>query len=125
MKDHHRPVALPPYRSPDQFHGPCYVLDADIWNRLGWREVVAVLPASLPPQKRAVTTLYRPPYVPGQPLWHDRARALRARGMSIRRIMVELGLVNYKAVLKAVTGWQESGPKHKTRHDASNSETSN
>jgi hypothetical protein len=104
-----RPIALPPYRSPEQFHGPCYVLCADAWNDLGWREVVRVLPPRLPPLKRPRIVLYAPPVRAGgskanEPLWHAKARLMRSQGATVRAIMRELGLVNRAAldrVLKA------------------------
>lgn len=101
-----RPLALAPYRSPEQFHGPCYVLDAEVWNTLGWREVVMILPAKIAPPKREKVVVY-PRMVCGtrhEPRWHDAARALRARGRSIRQIMAELRLVNYAAVYQVCQG---------------------
>jgi hypothetical protein len=102
-----RPIALPPYRSPEQFHGPCYVLCADAWNDLGWREVVRVLPPRLPPLKRPRIVLYAPLVKAGgsranEPLWHAKARLMRSQGATVRAIMRELGLVNYAAVYAVI-----------------------
>jgi hypothetical protein len=103
-----RPIALPPYRSAEQYPGPCYVLCPDAWE-LGWREVLRVLPPRLPPVKRPRIVLYAPLVRAGgsrsnEPLWHAKARIMRSQGVTVRGIMRDLGLVNYAAVYKVVTG---------------------
>lgn len=99
-----RPVALPPYVSSEQLHGPCFVLCPKAWRR-GERKVLRVILPKLPALKRLQPVLYQPS-VSGrggaEPLWHARARALRAAGMSIRRIMAQLGLVNQRALQRVL-----------------------
>lgn len=110
-------IAGPPYRTEMQWHGPCYVLDPDDYMA-GWREVQAILPPIPPRLRRAkiyaairavVTKATRTvcTWPRGRPLdwrleavpvmrqeaaWHTRARELRARGLSIRAVMKELGI---------------------------------
>jgi hypothetical protein len=124
-----RQIAPPPYISPEQLHGPCFVLDAKLWM-MGVRKVVRTIlpkraalkrpraviyrPATLTAERRQVVTWPRGrptqwrlelvATVKPEPLWHTRARALRQQGMSIRRIMGELGLVNRAAVDKVLAG---------------------
>lgn len=118
-----RPVAPPPYVSPEQLPGPCFVLCPKAWRK-GERKVLRVLLPKVAAVKSPKPVIYRPATVPGEtrevvtwpkgrpwdwrievvpvmrpePIWHTRARALKSRGISIRQIMAELGLVNRQAL---------------------------
>jgi len=119
----YRPVASPPYRSPEQWHGPCFVLDVKAWRRGERVTVRTTLPlprrvvhpkpvvwhpdlqtgetrqvVTWPPGQPQDWRIEEVPVMRREPLWHARARALRAAGLSIRRIMAELGLVNRAAL---------------------------
>lgn len=112
-------IAGPPYRTAEQWHGPCYVLSPEDFVA-GWREVIAIIPAIprrvrqvriyakarqvLTDQMRRIITWPRGkplewqfedvPMRKREPGWHTRARELRSRGMSVRNIMRELGIRN-------------------------------
>lgn len=122
-------IAGPPYRTAEQWHGLCYVLDPDDWNS-GWREVRAVLPP-IPPRPRRVRSyaagirpvttqatrtvvtwpkgrpldwrLEAAPVMRPEPGWHGRARELRARGLSVRAIMRALGVKNQAAMQRVLS----------------------
>jgi hypothetical protein len=110
-------IAGPPYRTAEQWHGPCYILSPDDWVA-GWREVIAVLPPIQPKPRRArIYARSRPvatqatrtvavwpkgrpldwrlvdaPVMRREPGWYTRAREMRARGLSVRSIMKALHL---------------------------------
>lgn len=121
-------IAGPPYRTSEQWHGPCYVFDPVDWEA-GWREVVAVLPpiprraprrAKIYAAARSVLTravrrvvswpkgrpldwrLVDELVVRPAPAWHAQARALRARGLSIRAVMRELGIKSQNAMQRVL-----------------------
>jgi hypothetical protein len=118
-------IAGPPYRTADQVCGPCYVLSVKAWKK-GIRTEVAVLPAILPKRRRPKRVLapVRPrvraqaarnivTWPEGRPLewaivraaepgWHTRARELRAQGLSIREIMMAVGVHSRRAVAAAL-----------------------
>ena len=126
-------IASPPYRSLEQFHGPCFVLDAELWAQ-GTRRVVRTILPKLPRVRHYKPVVYRPGVLAGEtrrivtwppgrpqdwrieavpvarpePLWHTRVKALRRAGMSVRRIMAELGLVNRQAVDRVLGAGQLS-----------------
>ncbi len=119
-------IAGPPYRTSAQWHGPCYVLDPDDPTR-----VITVIPA-IPPRprrqrvyvavsRRVVTeatrrVVWSPPGRPWdlrfklipvlrqEPGWHARARELRAKGLSIRAVMRELGVKDNAGMQRVLRG---------------------
>lgn len=97
-------IAGPPYRAESQWHGPCYVLSPEDYEH-GWREVLAILPAipRRPPGRVRIYIFSRPMRsLEPEPGWHIRARELRARGLSVRAVMRELGIRNRFAMDRAL-----------------------
>lgn len=120
-------IAGKPYRSPEQQHGPCYILDPDAWMA-GERVVIGVIAAKNPlvadlpqrerrpspsetrrvlawPRGRAWDWFWTIVDVaPQEPAWAGRARELRRAGWSIRRIMDELNIKSRSQLAKVLYG---------------------
>lgn len=125
------PITGPAYRGPEQYHGPCYVLDPKAWMR-GERIVLRTIPPIAEKPKRRkiyrwghaaaremtgetrrfavwpkghpeLWRLVERPVMRRAPSWHAEARALRKEGWSVREIMRRLGVRNFREMHRVIS----------------------